>query len=123
MPRPTRQPDLIQGTLDAMVLRTLGRAPNHGYGIARAIEAASDGRLTIEEGSLYPALHRLERRGDLSSEWRMTELNRRAKYYALTPRGRKRLVAEIEEWADVSRAVSRVLGLSPAGVAAAGGGG
>src|SRR6185295_17544838 len=111
MPTMPRQPDLIQGTLDAMVLRTLARAPNHGYGIARAIEAASGGRLAIEEGSLYPALHRLERRGDLSAEWRTTELNRRAKYYALTPRGRKRLESEVAAWIEVSGAVSRVLGL------------
>jgi PadR family transcriptional regulator, regulatory protein PadR len=114
----TRQSELLQGTLDAMVLRTLSRGSNHGYGVARAIEAASGGKLAIEEGSLYPALHRLERRGDLTSEWRITELKRRAKYYSLTPEGHRRLRAEVAQWEEVSGAVSRVLGLSPAGGAA-----
>ena len=105
------QPDLVRGTLDAMILKVLSRGPDHGYGVARAIESASGGRLSIEEGSLYPALHRLEKRGDLTAEWRPTELNRRGKYYALTGRGRRRLAAEVVAWAESSHAVSAVLGI------------
>lgn len=113
---PDRSPsELLQGTLDMMILRTLSRAPNHGYGIARAIEAASGRELAIEEGSLYPALHRLEKRGDLAGEWRTTELNRRARFYRLTPRGRKRLDEQVAAWERVSSAVTRVLRLGDAG--------
>jgi transcriptional regulator len=111
---PPPQPDLLRGTLDAMILRTLDRAENHGYGIARAIEAAAGGVLSIEEGSLYPALYRLEKNGDLSADWRITELNRRAKYYRLTAQGKRRLKEEVSMWNRVSEAVSLVLAGKPA---------
>jgi PadR family transcriptional regulator, regulatory protein PadR len=106
-------PDLLQGTLEVMVLRTLSRASNHGYGIARAIELASGKALAIEEGSLYPALYRLEKRGDLKSEWGTTESNRKAKFYSLTPRGRARLKEQVALWDRLSTAVSRVLSAEP----------
>src|SRR5947209_18698074 len=103
-----QQPELLQGTLDVMVLRVLGRGASHGYAIARSIELASGQVLSIEEGSLYPALYRLEKRGDLTAEWRTTELNRRAKFYSLTPRGRRRVEEQVALWARISSAVSRV---------------
>jgi PadR family transcriptional regulator, regulatory protein PadR len=107
---PSKQPpDLLQGTLEVMVLRTLSRGSNHGYGIARAIELASGKALAIEEGSLYPALYRLEKRGDLTSEWGTTDANRKAKFYSLTPRGRARLKEQVAMWDRLSTAVSRVL--------------
>jgi transcriptional regulator len=106
-------PELLQGTLEVMVLRTLSRGANHGYGIARAIELASGKALAIEEGSLYPALYRLEKRGDLSSEWGTTDANRKAKYYSLTPRGRTRLKEQVALWEKVSGAVTRVLAGEP----------
>jgi PadR family transcriptional regulator, regulatory protein PadR len=107
---PSKQPpDLLQGTLEVMVLRTLSRGSNHGYGIARAIELASGKALAIEEGSLYPALYRLEKRGDLTSEWGTTDANRKAKFYSLTPRGRARLKEQVALWDRLSTAVSRVL--------------
>src|SRR5262245_11297296 len=101
--------DLLQGTLDVMILRTLERAENHGYGIARAIEAAAAGHLSIEEGSLYPALYRLDKRGHIAGSWRTTEGGRRARYYRLTPRGRKQLATELTIWERLSSAVTRVL--------------
>ena len=103
------QPELLQGTLEVMVLRTLGRGANHGYGIARAIELASGKALTIEEGSLYPALYRLEKRGDLSSAWGTTESNRKAKFYSLTPKGQERLHEQVALWERLSSAVTQVL--------------
>ena len=106
-------PELLRGTLDAMILRTLDRGPSHGYAIARAIERASRGDLLIEEGSLYPALHRLLKRGDVSAEWRITETGRRARYYALSAQGITHLADELRLWAKVSAAVSRVLAPGP----------
>ena len=100
---------LLHGTLDALVLKTLAGGPRHGYGIARFLEEATDGAVRIEEGSLYPALYRLERRGLLEAEWRMSELNRRAKFYRLTREGRSELGRETKAWAEFSAAVSRVL--------------
>src|SRR5262245_24911889 len=97
-----RPPDILQGTLDVMILRTLQFGDRHGYGIARAIERTSGGVLTIEEGSLYPALYRLEKRGDLTHEWRTSELNRRAKFYRLTPRGLRKLRDEMSMWQRLS---------------------
>lgn len=97
-----------------MILRTLAPTPLHGYAIARRIEAASGGTLDIEEGSLYPALHRLEKRGDLIAEWRITEANRRAKFYSLTKSGRKSLDEQVSAWKRVAGAVDQVLGLRPA---------
>jgi PadR family transcriptional regulator, regulatory protein PadR len=104
-----RETDLIQGTLDLLVFQTLSRGPNHGYGIASRIHELSDDVLRVEEGSLYPALYRLERQGLIDSEWRVTELNRRAKFYSLTRKGRREAQAELESWRRLSGAVARVL--------------
>lgn len=128
MPRetPSTPPELLQGTLDMMILQTLAGGSNHGYGIARAIRQSSGEVLEVEEGSLYPALHRLEKRGFLKASWRQTELNRRGKYYALTPRGRARLRTEQASWARLAGAIARVMGsrpgASPAGAAVSPGG-
>ena len=100
---------LLHGTLDALILKTLAGGPRHGYGIARFLEEATDGAVAIEEGSLYPALYRLERRSLLEAEWRLSELNRRAKFYRLTREGRTELGRETKAWAAFSAAVSRVL--------------
>lgn len=99
----------LQGTLEVLILKTLSWGPMHGYGIASWIEACTAGALEIEEGSLYPALHRMERRGWIDARWRLTEKNRRAKYYRLTGRGRKRLQIEAGAWARFSQAVAEVL--------------
>ena len=101
--------DLLQGTLDLLVLKTLMRGPMHGYSIAESIQQTSDDVLRVEEGSLYPALHRLERRGWVDAEWGLSENNRRAKYYRLTKTGRKQLAVEVADWARLSAAVARVL--------------
>jgi transcriptional regulator len=100
---------LLHGTLEALVLKTLSHGPLHGYAIARWLEARTNDALQIEEGSLYPALYRLESKGLLSSEWGTSELGRRAKFYALTPRGRARLASEVEAWRAFSSAVSEIL--------------
>jgi len=100
---------LIQGTLDLLVLQTLSGGPNHGYGIAMRIHQLSDDVLRIEEGSLYPALYRLEQKGLIDSEWRVTENNRNAKFYKLTRKGRREADAERESWVRLSGAVARVL--------------
>jgi transcriptional regulator len=99
----------LYGTLDTLILRTLAGGERHGYGIARYLEEASDGALRIEEGSLYPALYRLERRRLLEAEWRQSELNSRAKFYRLTREGRSQLARDTKAWAEFSAAVSRVL--------------
>ena len=99
----------LYGTLDTLILRTLAGGERHGYGIARYLEEASDGALRIEEGSLYPALYRLERRRLLEAEWRQSELNRRAKFYRLTRDGRSQLARDTKAWAEFSAVVSRVL--------------
>lgn len=101
--------DLVQGTLDMLVLKTLSRGPMHGYGIVEFIQLSSDDILRVEEGALYPALHRLELRGLLAAEWGMSENNRRAKYYRLTAVGRKYLAEEASNWQRLSGAVSRVM--------------
>lgn len=101
--------DLIQGTLDLLILQTLGNGPNHGYGIAMKIHQLSDDVLRVEEGSLYPALYRLERKGLIEAEWRVTDLNRRAKFYSVTRKGRREAQAEREGWVRLSGAVARVL--------------
>jgi PadR family transcriptional regulator, regulatory protein PadR len=100
---------LLQGTLDLLILKSLARGPMHGYGVAEWIHDSSQDVLRVEEGALYPALHRLELRGLLSAEWGASENNRRAKYYALTATGRKQLVQETEYWQRMSGAVARVL--------------
>ena len=104
-----RQTDLLQGTLDLLVLQTLSQGANHGYGIASRIHQLSAEVLRIEEGSLYPALYRLERQGLIEAEWRVTELNRKAKFYSLTRKGRRESMAEREGWERLSGAVARVL--------------
>jgi PadR family transcriptional regulator len=101
--------ELMQGTLDMLVLRTLQWGPQHGHGIGQAIRAKSDDALQIEHGSLYPALHRLERKGWLKSEWRASEANRRAKYYSLTQSGRKQLLAEQSKWNELVETIARVM--------------
>jgi transcriptional regulator len=105
--------DFLKGTLDLMILKTLSWAPTHGYGIARWIEQCTDDTLSVEEGSLYPALHRLEERGLITAEWGVTEHNRRAKFYRLTTAGKKQLRASHEYWARFAGAVTRVLETAP----------
>lgn len=104
-----RRVDLLQGTLDLLVLKVLGAGPNHGYGIASRIHQLSDDALRVEEGSLYPALYRMEEQGLIESEWGETENNRRAKFYRLTRKGRSAAQAEHESWLRLSGAVTRVL--------------
>jgi transcriptional regulator len=101
--------ELLQGTLDVLILKTLSWGPRHGYAVARWLYDASDDVLRVEEGALYPALHRLERRGLIESEWGLSENNRRAKYYQLTPQGRQQLRAKATSWARYAGAVTRVL--------------
>ena len=101
--------DLLQGTLDMLVLRTLRRGPLHGYAIAEAIHQRSDDVLAVEEGALYPALHRLELRGLLSAEWGVSENKRRAKYYRLTPAGHRYLESEHADWNRMVAAIARVM--------------
>ena len=106
---PKTNPDVLQGTLDLLVLKTLARGPQHGYGIAVHIQQVSDEVLRVEEGSLYPALHRIEQTGWINSEWGISDNNRRAKYYRLTTAGRKQLAKEEENWDRLTRAVAKVL--------------
>ncbi len=105
--------DLLQGTLDMLILRTLLLAPAHGHAIAQAIERNSDDVLLVEQGSLYPALHRLIKRGWITAEEGTSENNRRAKYYSLTAKGRKQLDAENDKWERMTRAIARIM--RPAG--------
>ena len=101
--------DVIQGTLDMLILKTLSLAPMHGYGIARRIEQISRGVFKVNPGSLLTALHRLERAGWLDAEWRQSDNSRRAKYYSLTPAGRRQLKVETESWRLRAAAMSRLL--------------
>ena len=101
--------DLVQGTLEMLVLKTLALEPMHGYGIAIRIEQVSDGVFRVNPGSLFPALSRMERVGSIKAEWRATENNRRAKYYLLTERGQKALKDETEVWARQITAINRIL--------------
>jgi len=103
------QSEMLQGTLDMLVLQTLVLGPAHGHTIAHAIEHGSEDVLQIEHGSLYPALHRLENRGWIASFWGTSENNRKARYYRLTPVGRKQLVAQTTRWEEVVRAIGRIL--------------
>src|SRR5260370_41939078 len=105
--------DLLQGTLDMVVLRTLQAGAVHGYGIAKNIRSTSNEALDIEFGSLYPALKRLEAKGWIASTWETSEHTRRAKYYKLTAAGRKQLVREHSKWADSVRTVGRIMGPAP----------
>ena len=101
--------DLLRGTLDLLVLRALSGGASHGFGVARWIEQAARDTLQIEEGSLYPSLHRMERKGWIEAEWGVSEHNRRAKYYRLTAAGRKHLRAETDNWSRFAQAVAWVL--------------
>lgn len=101
--------ELLQGTLDVLMLKALSWGPQHGYGVAELIRMRSGEALNVEEGALYPALHRLERRGWLESEWGVSENNRRAKYYRLTGAGRAQLRASTQNWLAYADAVTRVL--------------
>lgn len=101
--------ELLQGTLDVLILKTLSWGPMHGYGITRWIQRITDDVLRIEEGSMYPALYRMENRGLVRAEWAITENKRRAKYYRLTAAGRKRLAEDSATWSLFSEAVARVL--------------
>jgi PadR family transcriptional regulator, regulatory protein PadR len=100
---------LLQGTLDMLVLKTLSWGPRHGYNVARWIRDTTDAELQVEDRALYVALHRMEERGWLASQWGLTENNRRAKYYQLTPEGRSQLVVKTDTWARYATAVSKVL--------------
>jgi PadR family transcriptional regulator, regulatory protein PadR len=106
---PKRRVELLQGTLDVLVLRTLLLGPAHGHAIAKAIQRDSDEVLRVEEGSLYPALHRLIKRGWISVEHGTSENNRRAKFYALTAKGRRQLVIETSKWNTLAAAIARIL--------------
>lgn len=101
--------DLLHGTLDLMILQTLRWGPQHGHGIGQAIRSSSRDAFQVEHGSLYPALHRLERRGLLAAEWKISEANRRARYYRLTPKGRRQLLEDQSKWKALVRAVARTM--------------
>ena len=103
------QIEILQGTLDMLILRTLKWGPQHGHGIGQAIRGRSEDLVRVEHGSLYPALHRLERRGWIVSEWKASETNRRAKYYRLTTAGRKQLAAERSKWDLLVRTIGRIM--------------
>ena len=107
MPKPAN--DLLHGTLDALILKTLSWGPRHGYAVAAWLEHTTGDRLRIEDGSLYPALYRLEKRGLIEAEWGTSDQGRRAKFYSLTREGRVQLRAETRTWADFAAAVSAVL--------------
>lgn len=105
-------PDLLPGTLDLLILRTLQTEPLHGWAIAERIEQISQNVLQVNQGSLYPALHRLEHQDWIEAEWRISELGRRAKYYRLTTSGRRQLAIEANEWERMANAIGRVMKLA-----------
>lgn len=107
MAKPT---DLVQGTLDLLILKTLALGPMHGWAVGQRIEQVSNGVLLVQQGSLYPALHRLEQQGWICAEWGESDNNRRAKYYSLTRAGRKRLDEELANWERLSAAIALVVG-------------
>jgi transcriptional regulator len=111
MPPPS-VPDLLPGTLDLLILRTLQTEPMHGWAISERIQQISQDVLQITQGSLYPALHRLEHKGWIEAEWAVSELGRRAKYYRLTASGKKQLALEASEWEQMSAAIGRVMKLA-----------
>ena len=106
---PRDRVDLLQGTLDMLILRTLQWGPQHGHGVGQAIRHSSADLLRIERGSLYPALHRLEAQGLIASAWRASETNRRAKYYRLTAAGKRQLVSEQSKWNRLVKTIARVM--------------
>ena len=114
MPNRNDKSEFVQGTLDMLILKTLSGGPLHGYAVANRIQQASDGFLKVEEGSLYPALHRMERRGWIDAEWGLSESNRKAKYYRLTAAGRARLRVAAKNWASMVKAIAGVMGNRPA---------
>jgi PadR family transcriptional regulator PadR len=107
--RPDARTDLLHGTLDMLILRTLQWGPQHGHGIGLALRAGSDDVLQVEHGSLYPALHRLERQGWVASEWKITGNKQRAKYYRLTAAGKKQLATERSRWGLLVAAIARIM--------------
>jgi len=111
---PTAKSDLLQGTLDLLILKTLALGPMHGWGISQRIQQISRDVLQVNQGSLYPALHRLEQQGWIGSEWGVSDNNRRAKFYHLTPQGHRQLEAERESWERVSAAIGRILAATSA---------
>ena len=110
MPDRDAKNELVQGTLDMLILKTLSGGAMHGYAIARRIQQASDDFLKVEEGSLYPALHRMERRGWIEANWGLSEANRKAKYYGLTASGRAQLKVAAKSWARIVEAIGGVMG-------------
>jgi transcriptional regulator len=106
---PERKPDLLQGTLDLLIVRTLALEPMHGFAIAKRIEQVSEELLRVEHGSLYPALYRLEEQGWIAAEWGVSDNNRRVKYYHLTRTGRKQLERELDNWQRVKTGIERVI--------------
>ena len=105
----TSESGVLHGTLDALILKTLTQGPRHGYGIVKWLEEATDETVMVEEGSLYPALYRMERREWIEADWGTSELGRKAKFYRITPRGRRHLASETAQWARLAAAVSKVL--------------
>jgi PadR family transcriptional regulator, regulatory protein PadR len=105
----TTEPDLLRGSIDLLVLKALSLEPMHGWGIGARIQQMSKGRLDVNQGSLYPALQRLEHRGDIESEWQTTENNRRARYYRITARGRRELGNEVEKWKRFAQTISLIV--------------
>ena len=105
--------ELVYGSLDMLILRTLRWGPAHGHGIAKSIERMSEETLKVEHGSLYPALHRLEKQGWVTSQWKQTESNQRAKYYRLTPAGKKQLLSEQARWAQIVNAIAGIMNPAP----------
>ena len=106
---PQSQADVLRGSIELLILKTLSLTPMHGWGIGQRIQQISDGVLEVNQGSLYPALQRLEHKGLITSEWQITENNRRARYYQLTPAGRRALGAEVESWRRFAAALELVL--------------
>ncbi len=107
--KPSRRIDLLQGTLDLLILRTLSAGPTHGHAIAKHIQRTSEDLLQVETGSLYPALHRLEAKGWIAASWQLSDKGKRARFYRLTPRGRKQLAAEHSKWDAFARAMGLIL--------------
>jgi transcriptional regulator len=105
----TAEPDPLRGSIDLLVLKALSLEPMHGWGIGARIQQMSRGRLDVNQGSLYPALQRLEHRGDIESEWRTTENNRRARYYTLTASGRRELGQQVDKWKRFAQAISLIV--------------
>ena len=114
-PSDTGRLELLQGTLDMLILRILQWGPQHGHGIGQAIRQQSDDLLKVETGSLYPALHRLVKRGWLKSEWGVSEANQKAKYYRLTAAGKAQLLREQDRWSQLVHAIGRVMNPAPTG--------